>query len=155
VSFEKKVWDVNVFAIFFVEDHPGHIYVKNIIERGLLGDYIPIVLDILPIRAYWIMERKWKINKKAAMDAIKHFLLHYKIPRFVRIKPSMIVKSFEFARKLNHDVYDCLYLAVAMQYNASAIITTDTDFEKLCKQIGLKYENPVPIDVLKQFKSYK
>jgi len=39
VSFEKKVWNVNVFATFFVEDHPGHIYVKNIIERGLFGDY--------------------------------------------------------------------------------------------------------------------
>ncbi len=45
-----------------------------------------------------------------------------------------------------------MYLALALQEKASGIVTTDTDFEKLCNQIGLKYINPVPHEVLKHFK---
>jgi len=29
---------------------------------------------------------------------------------------------------------------------ATAIMTTDTDFRKLCENVGLNYENPVPDD---------
>ena len=65
------------------------------------------------------------------------------------------MRAFKLAKELNHDVYDCIYLALAEQEKASTIITTDTDFEKLCETIGLKYENPVPMNVLKSFKSYK
>ena len=44
-----------------------------------------------------------------------------------------------------------MYLALALQEKATAIITTDTDFEKLCDPLGLKYINPVPREVLKRF----
>ena len=43
-----------ILAIFLVEDHPGHDYVAPIVEAGLRGDYVPVMLDITPIRAYWI-----------------------------------------------------------------------------------------------------
>ncbi|MGB9842214.1 MAG: PIN domain-containing protein, partial [Candidatus Bathyarchaeales archaeon] len=54
--------------------------------------------------------------------------------------------------ELKHDVFDCMYVAFARQEQAKAIVTTDTDFERLCKHVGLDYVNPVPKEVLKRFK---
>ncbi len=54
---------------------------------------------------------------------------------------------------MRHDVYDCTYLAFAEQVGATTIITTDTDFKKLSGAVNIKYENLVPREVLKRFKS--
>lgn len=55
---EKRVLDVNVLAIFLVKDHPGNRFVSPIVEEGLRGAYIPILMDFLPVRAYWVMTRR-------------------------------------------------------------------------------------------------
>jgi predicted nucleic acid-binding protein len=62
------------------------------------------------------------------------------------------LKGFQLAGELRHDVFDCMYLALALQEKAAGIVTTDTDFEKLCKNVGLRYYNPVPKEVLKRFR---
>jgi predicted nucleic acid-binding protein len=49
-------------------------------------------------------------------------------------------------------MFDCVYLALALQEKAKGIVTTDTDFERLCKRVGLEYVSPVPLKVLKRFK---
>jgi hypothetical protein len=45
-----------------------------------------------------------------------------------------------------------MYLALALQEKAAGLVTTDTGFERLCKDVGLDYHNPVPKEVLKRFK---
>lgn len=152
VGKEKKVLDVNILAIFLVKDHPGNKHVSSIVEEGLRGAYIPLVLDILPVRAYWIMTKKWKCPEKGSVEAIEYFVETYHQPRYVCLEKHTIIESFRLAEKLRHDVFDCVYLAFALQEDANAIVTTDTDFERLCKHVGLKYVNPVPIEVLKRFK---
>lgn len=154
MAIEKKVWDVNILAIFLVEDHPGHDYVAPIVEAGLRGDYVPVILDITPIRAYWIMERRWGITRRDAGKAIMEFIRMYDAPLYVPLKRETMLRSFDLAFSLKHDVYDCVYLAVALQEGASSIITTDTNFEELCKATGIGYENPVPADILKKFGAY-
>jgi len=154
-NIERKIWDVNILAIFLVEAHPGHEYVSSIVEEGLRRAYIPILLDILPIRAYWILERKWGISKKEAEKAISDFLKKYNTPVYVPVKKETILEAFKLSKQLKHDVYDCIYLALAKQENTSTIITTDTDFQKLCQKTELKYENPIPPKILKRFQSYK
>ena len=69
-----------------------------------------------------------------------------------QLRRETIIDAFRLAKELKHDIYGCIYLALAREVEASAIITTDTDFEKLCSQIGIRYENPVPLEVLKQFR---
>ncbi len=101
------------------------------------------------------MERKWKIDKREAAIVVSDFLRKYDTPVYVPIRRGTILEAFKLSKQLKHDVYDCIYLALAKQENASTIITTDTDFEKLCEKMGLKYENPVPSKILKQFQSYK
>jgi hypothetical protein len=45
-----------------------------------------------------------------------------------------------------------MYLAFALQVEASSSITTDTDFEKLYNQVEIKNVKPVPREGLKRFK---
>ena len=149
---EKRVLDVNALAIFLVQDHPGNKYVSPIVEEGLRGAYVPIIMDILPIRAYWIMTRSWKCPEKESAEAIKHFIKAYGRPQYPSLKRETIAESFKLADELKHDVFDCVYLAFALQEGANAIITTDTDFERLCKRVKLEYLNAVPAEVLRRFK---
>ena len=149
---EKRVLDVNVLAVFLVKDHPGNEYVSGVVEEGLRGAYLPILMDILPVRAYWVMTRKWGYAKKESVAAIQHFITAYDRPRYPRLQKETVWESFKLADKLGHDVFDCVYLAFALQENAKGIVTTDTDFERLCGAVGLEYVNPVPGEVLKRFK---
>ena len=149
---DKKVLDVNTLAIFLVNDHPGNKFVSSVVEEGLRGGFIPLVMDILPIRAYWIMTRKWGCPEKDSAEAVTHFVKTYDRPRYPCLQRRTILESFRLAKELRHDVFDCIYLAFALQEGANAIITIDTDFEQLCKRAGLEYVNPVPKEELKRFK---
>jgi len=154
VTGEKRVLDVNILAIFLVRDHPGNEHVSPVVEEGLRGAYTPLIMDILPIRAYWIMTEKWGCDKDETAKAVKHFIKEYDRPHYYCLQKQTITRSFELAEKLNHDVYDCVYLAAALQEKASVILTTDTDFQKLCQHTSLKYINPIPTEVLKRFKEW-
>lgn len=149
---ENKVIDINILAIFLVKDHPAHEYVKDAMMRGLRGLFKPVILDILPIRAHWLMTTKWNIDKDESSSAIRSFLKKYNQPVYVGMTRKSIDNAFQLSQELRHDVYDCCYLALAIQEGAGGIMTTDSDFESLCKRKGLKYENPVPKKVLRGFK---
>lgn len=149
---QRKVFDVNILTIFLVKDHPGNKYVSSAVEEGLRGAYIPLVMDILPVRAYWIMTKRWGCPEKESAEAIRHFVKAYDRPQYPSLRKETIVESFGLAEELKHDVFDCVYLAFALQEGANAIVTTDVDFERLCKRVGLEYVNPVPLEVLKRFK---
>ncbi|MGC9095490.1 MAG: type II toxin-antitoxin system VapC family toxin [Candidatus Bathyarchaeia archaeon] len=152
---DRRILDVNVLAIYLVSDHPGNEYVSPIVEDGLSGAYTPLILDILPVRAYWIMTERWGCDRAESAKAVKHFVENYDRPHYYCLQRQTLARSFELSEKLRHSVYDCVYLAAAMQENASAILTTDTDFEKLCKNLNLQYINPVPKEVLKRFRKWK
>ncbi|MDI6806124.1 MAG: PIN domain-containing protein [Candidatus Bathyarchaeia archaeon] len=151
---DRRILDVNVLAIYLVSDHPGNEHVSSIMEEGLSGVYTPLIMDILPIRAYWIMTEKWGCDKAESAKAVKYFVENYDRPHYYCLQRQTLTRSFELAEKLNHDIYDCVYLAAAIQENASAIITTDTNFQKLCKRVNLEYINPIPKEVLKRFKKW-
>ncbi|MDI6690528.1 MAG: PIN domain-containing protein [Candidatus Bathyarchaeota archaeon] len=151
---DRRILDVNVLAIYLVSDHPGNEHVSSIMEEGLSGVYTPLIMNILPIRTYWIMTEKWGCDKAESAKAVKYFVENYDRPHYYCLQRQTLTRSFELAEKLNHDIYDCVYLAAAIQENASAIITTDTNFQKLCKRVNLEYINPIPKEVLKRFKKW-
>ena len=148
---EKRVFDVNILAIYLVKGHPGFACVSPIVEQGLRGTYIPLIIDFLPVRAYWIMTKRWGLSEKDCRASIEHFLSNYDMPRYLCLGRETIAYGFQLSENLKHDVFDCMYLALALREKATGIITTDTDFEKLCKTLGLEYINPVPREVLKRF----
>ena len=152
VSLEKQVFDLNILAIYLVKGHPGFEFVAQVVEEGLRGVYIPLIMDFLPMRAYWIMTQRWSLPQKDCAASIEYFLKTYNMPSYPSLSRETILEGFRLAKDLKHDVFDCMYLSLALQEKAVGVITTDTDFEKLCSQIGLKYINPVPKEVLKRFK---
>lgn len=148
---EKKVFDLNILAIYLSKGHPGFESVSRIVDQGLKGEYIPLIMDFLPMRAYWLMTKRWGLPKQVCKVSIQHFLNVYDQPRYPSLKRETIVKGFQLTEDLGHDVFDCMYLALALQEKAVAIVTTDTDFERLCKPLGLEYINPVPREILRRF----
>jgi predicted nucleic acid-binding protein len=98
------------------------------------------------------MTRQWGCPEEESAEAVSHFVREYDRVRYSCLRRETIVESFGLAERLGHDVFDCVYLAFALQENAKGIVTTDTDFEKLCEKVGLEYVNPVPKEVLKRFK---
>ena len=149
---EKRVFDLNILAIYLVKGHPGFDTVSQVVEQGLRGAYIPLIMDFLPMRAFWIMTKRWGLPESECSVSIEHFLSNYDMPRYPALSRETMLMGFKLAQDFKHDVYDCIYLALALQEKAGAIITTDSDFEKLCSRAGLKYINPVPKEVLKRFK---
>ncbi len=146
----SKLIDVNVLAVFLVEDHPGHPYVDPVVADGLAGLYRLLVPDHLPLRARWVLTTRWGIPKAEADRAIEDFLEHRRV-RYVAATRGTLRRAYDLARQLRHDVYDTFYLALGLDHGASALLTTDTDFRALCRPVGLAYENPVPPAVLARF----
>jgi len=151
----RKLIDINFFSIYFVENHPGFSQVKTIIDEGLSGSYKIIIPEIVPFRAFYILTTKWGIAKNLAKEVISEFIKNYSIPVYAGLKRETIIEAFRYSNELKHDIYDCYYLALAKQEEASTILTTDTDFDKLCKKIGLIYENPIPTEILRKFSAFK
>ena len=152
---EKKLIDLNCFSIYFVENHPGHVYVKNMLDEILRGEFRLVIPEILPFRAFWVLTTKWDIPKQEAKSVINEFVQNYSNPIYAGLAREGILHAFEYSKLLNHDIYDCYYISLAKQEEAIAIMTTDTDFRKLCENVGLNYENPVPDDVLRKFSAFK
>jgi len=150
----KYVIDINIMAIYLVENHPGYPYVSELIDSMISQGTKLILFDFLPFRVYWIMTSKWKIPKNEAADSISSFL---NIPNvsLICLETRDILHAFKLAKELHHDVYDIVYLVLVEKTSANGIITTDTDFKTLCEKIGIEYINPVPKNILKKFSSYK
>ena len=146
----SKLIDVNVLAIFLVEDHPGHPYVAPAVSDGLAGAYRLLVPDQLPLRARWVLTTRWGVPKAEADRAIEDFLEHRRV-RYVAATRGTHRAAYALARRLHHDVYDTFYLALGREHGAAAFVTTDTDFRALCRRVGMAYENPVPAQVLARF----
>jgi hypothetical protein len=94
------------------------------------------------MRAYWIMTQRWSLPQKDCAASIEFFLKTYEMPRYPSLSRETILEGFRLAKDLKHDIFDIMYLAFALEEKAVGVITTDTDFEKLCNQVGLKYINP-------------
>ncbi len=46
---------------------------------------------------------------------MKQFIEGYGIPRYVALNRETLLEGFRLAKELNHDVSDCMYLALAQQ----------------------------------------
>nr|MDO8083766.1 PIN domain-containing protein [Candidatus Sigynarchaeum springense] len=131
---DKKVIDINCFSIYFVKNHPGYKFVKSVMDAGLRGEFNLMIPEFLPFRAFWVLTTKWQIARPDAAAVISEFLRSYSSPIYAGLARESAIKAFDYAAAFNHDIYDCYYLALAMQEGAAAIITTDRDFESCARK---------------------
>ncbi|MFB6179615.1 MAG: type II toxin-antitoxin system VapC family toxin [Halorientalis sp.] len=140
--------DVNALAIQLIDDHPGHQYVANRLVPALQGEHTLLLFGYLPLRVQWVLE-DLGFRTVEARNAVSS-LLQYPMES-VDVTPSTIQSAYEISADKNHDVYDCFYVALARQAAADKLVTTDRDFEDLCRDESFEYVNPVPDDVLSEF----
>ncbi len=149
----RIVIDVNIPAIYLVEDHPGHKYVYEYMERARRTFKI-YAQSVTPYRVIWILTKRWGLPYRDVLEAVRSFIEDFDI-NFVGLTREWLLKSFELSYRLRHDIYDCSYIALALMVRAKTIVSTDTDFKRIAPRVGLEYVNPVPLDVLRRFKEYK
>jgi predicted nucleic acid-binding protein len=140
--------DLNAISIQLVEDHPGHEYIANELVPALRGEHTLLMFGYLPLRVQWVLE-DLGFSTVDARNAISSLLQHpMDSPP---VTPETVLHAYEISSQKNHDVYDCFYIALAREADADRLLTTDRDFEALCKNEPFEYVNPVPEDVLTKF----
>jgi predicted nucleic acid-binding protein len=145
---DRILADINALSIQLVDDHPGHPYVSEALVPALTGPDTLVVFCYLPLRIQWILE-DLGFESVDARNAVSSFL-EYPM-EFVDVGKDTIRTAYAISADVNHDVYDCFYLALARQADADVLCTTDTDFERLCADEDVEYRNPVPAEVLERF----
>lgn len=148
----RVLLDINVLAIGLVDDHPGHEYVRPELEAGLTGSFEPLVFDAHPLRVQYLLTADFQVDRVAARNSVQS-LLRQPI-RIVAASREVLLEAYELSAELNHDVYDCFLLALGLDQEVDCLLTTDTDFERLCADRSLSYLNPVPPAVLERFDGY-
>lgn len=140
--------DLNAVSIQLVEDHPGHEYIADELVPALRGEQTLLLFGYLPLRVQWVLEDLGfsTIEARTAVSS----LLQYPMES-PPVTPETILHAYEIGSEKNHDVYDCFYIALARETDADIFLTTDRDFEVLCKGEPFEYVNPVPEDVLTEF----
>jgi predicted nucleic acid-binding protein len=146
---DKLFLDVNALAITLVEDHPGHSYLYDTLESGLLGEDQLLVHDYLPLRAQWVLTTKWGIERHVARNAVTSFL--NQPVRIVSASRETLFDAYEISARKNHDVYDSFFIALCRQEAVDRLVSTDGDFESLCADESTDWHNPVPDETRKQF----
>jgi len=144
----RVIPDVNALAIQLVEDHPGHEYVAPALVPALTGEDTLLVFGYLPLRVQWVLE-DLGFETVEARNAVSS-LLAYPM-EFVDVDDETLRTAYEISAEHDHDVYDCFYLALARETGADRLVTTDRDFESLCRPEDVEYVNPVPDRVLAEF----
>ncbi|TKX56872.1 type II toxin-antitoxin system VapC family toxin, partial [Halorubrum sp. SP9] len=140
--------DVNALAIQLIDDHPGHPYVAEQLVPALEGEETLLVFGYLPLRVQWVLE-DLGVTTVEARNAVRS-LVQYPI-EFVDVTPETILTAYDVSVDKNHDVYDCFYVALAREAGADQLVTTDRDFETLCRDESFTYTNPVPEEILTEF----
>lgn len=136
--------DVNVLAIGLTEDHPAHEDVFPYIEDALDGPNVLLLFDYYPLRAQYIMTRSFGVDAVAARNAVQSLV---RSPaRLVSATETVLMEAYDISATKNHDVYDSFVLALAREYDADYLITTDDDFDALCDGEAVTYANPIPTE---------
>lgn len=140
--------DLNALSIQLIDDHPGHEYVAEQLIPALQGEQTLLMFGYLPLRVQWVLE-DLGFDTVDARNAVSSLLRYPMEP--VQVTPETVLDAYGISAEKNHDVYDCFYIALAREADADRLVTTDRDFERLCRDEAFEYTNPVPDEVLSEF----
>jgi len=136
--------DVNILAIGLTDDHPAYEDVYPWIEEALDGPNALLVFDYYPLRAQYIMTKQFGVKPVDARNAVQSLV--QSPARIISATDTTVLEAYEISAEKNHDVYDAFLLALARSYDADYLLTTDTDFDKLCETEDVTYQNPIPAE---------
>jgi len=136
--------DVNVLAIGLTDNHPAYDDVSPWIRDALDGPNVLLVFDYYPLRAQYLMTSQFGVDTVAARNAVQSLV---RSPaRIVGATETTILDAYELSAETGHDVYDSFIVALAREYDADYLVTTDSDFDDLCDGEHVTYVNPIPAE---------
>lgn len=138
--------DVNCLAIGLTADHPAYEDVRPWLTEALDGPNVLLVPDYYPLRAQYIMTSNFGVREVDARNAVQSLL--ESPARIIGATDTVLLDAYEISAEKQHDVYDSYILAMARAYDATYLVTTDRDFERLCWDEEVDYRNPIPEDKL-------
>lgn len=146
---ERIFLDLNAVVIAMLEDHPGHEYVMPYVRQGFKGESELFLFDYYPFRAQHILTNHYDVDTHRARNTVQRFVRQPL--EIATADRETILAAYEVSAEKNHDVYDCFLVALARRYDVDVLLTTDEDFDALCRDEPFRYRNPVPDEVLEQF----
>jgi predicted nucleic acid-binding protein len=136
--------DVNVLAIGLTDDHPAYDDVYPWIQNALDGPNVLLVFDYYPFRVQYLMTNKFGVDAVDARNAVQSLI---RSPaRIISATEATLLDAYEISAEKDHDVYDSFIVALAREYDADYLLTTDDDFDDLCDGEDIAYTNPIPTE---------
>ena len=136
--------DVNVLAIGLTDDHPAYDDTYPWIQNALDGPNVLLVFDYYPFRAQYLMTNKFGVDTVDARNAVQSLI---RSPaRTIGATEATLLDAYEISAENDHDVYDSFIVALAREYDADYLLTTDDDFDDLCDGEDVVYTNPIPAE---------
>ena len=133
--------DVNILAIGLTDDHPAYNEVYPWIEDALDGPNALLVFDYYPLQVQYIMTQQFGVEPVDARNAVQSLV--QSPARVISATDTTVLDAYDISVEKNHDVYDAFLLALARSYDADYLLTTDADFDDLCKTEDVTYQNPI------------
>ena len=97
--------------------------------------------ELMIAPAFWLVETAnalWKSVRRAELtpaQAVRRQATLREAPLSARDDAPLIVPALELATTLDHPIYDCLYLALALQEHAT-LVTADRKFAASVRRAG-------------------
>jgi predicted nucleic acid-binding protein len=125
------VIDTSVIVKWFVEEE-GHEEAVRLLQSGERR----LCPDIALAETANVLRRRLRmkeISQEQMVDAIRRMHLYLR-----NVTPSVVLlkDACELAAKVDHSVYDCMFLALARQEVDAVVVTTDKVFLKKCVAAG-------------------
>ncbi len=133
----RWVVDASV-ALKWVLPEPGHEAARRLLDSG---DELRAP-DLLLLEAANALTRHVRLGSLNAVEAAGAFVTLKTIPLQLQASEPLIPAAMRLALKLEHSVYDCIYLALAMATEAR-FVTADRRFVAACQQGG--YESHISL----------
>jgi predicted nucleic acid-binding protein len=138
--------DVSALAIGLTEDHPAYEYVRPWLTDALDGPTTLLVPEYYALRAQFIMTRNFDVDETEARNTVQTLI---RSPaRIICATEADLLTAYRISVEKKHDVYDSYLLALARAFEVDYLVTTDSDFDRLCADEQTEYRNPIPDDEL-------
>jgi predicted nucleic acid-binding protein len=123
--------DTSVVVKWFV-DEDGFATARKLI----VPDLALIAPELVVIETANVMQRKARVGQLEEVQAIKAVASTARF--FARLVPSidLVEPAFTLSRLLDHSVYDCMFLALALRERDGRLVTSDEKFAGKAKAAG-------------------
>jgi predicted nucleic acid-binding protein len=129
----KTVVDASVTAKWYFPE-PGQVSAEALLQECIDGRRELIAPDLLECEftnVLWKKVRRGECSEETAIEILA--LWETDQPRLIS-STLLARRALELALRFDHPVYDCIYIAAAIEYDA-VLATADSQLERLARHV--------------------